>query len=63
VQPYGDHDLILGEAVAFEADEDKLDDNGRPDPEKLNLLVYSYGTYWTLGKKLGKHGFTASKLK
>ncbi|HEY5587126.1 MAG TPA: flavin reductase family protein [Ruminiclostridium sp.] len=57
----GDHDLILGEVVAVHADEDKLDANGGLDLEKLDLLVYMSGSYWSLGKKIGNHGFTNKK--
>jgi flavin reductase (DIM6/NTAB) family NADH-FMN oxidoreductase RutF len=54
----GDHDLFLGEAVAQHVDEAALDADGRPIPEKLNLLAFAFGRYFSLGQVLGRHGFT-----
>jgi len=61
VQTVGDHDLFLGEVVASHADEEVLDEKGQLDFEKIGLLVYMTGSYWTLGKKLADFGFTHIK--
>jgi len=58
VQSVGDHDLFLGEVVASHADEEVLDEKGHLDFEKIGLLVYMTGSYWTLGKKLADFGFS-----
>lgn len=54
----GDHQLFLGEVVAEHVDEDALDEDGRPDPEKLDMLVYACQAYFAGGEKLGEHGFS-----
>jgi hypothetical protein len=38
-----------------------LDPVGNIDWEKLDLLIYLTGGYYSLGKKLGEHGYTNKK--
>jgi flavin reductase (DIM6/NTAB) family NADH-FMN oxidoreductase RutF len=57
----GDHQLFLGEVLVEHVDENVLNEEGRPDPEKLDMLVYACQTYFSTGKKLGEHGFTNIK--
>ena len=57
----GDHDLFRGEVVAQHVDEAYLDARGRIAIEKLNPLCYILGEYWSIGRKIGFHGFTAKK--
>jgi flavin reductase (DIM6/NTAB) family NADH-FMN oxidoreductase RutF len=54
----GDHDLFLGEVVLVHADEDKIDERGSIITEKLDMLIYITGQYWSVGKYLGRLGFT-----
>ena len=56
--PAGDHDLFRGEAVAEHVDEACLDADGRMLVDKLDPLVYMRGEYWSVGRKLGFHGYT-----
>jgi flavin reductase (DIM6/NTAB) family NADH-FMN oxidoreductase RutF len=58
VQEIGDHDLFQGEVLVQHVDEAVLDGDGRICVEKLNTLCYVLGEYWSLGAKLGYHGFT-----
>ncbi len=51
-QTIGDHDLFLGEVVAVHVDDDKLDESGNLLAEKLDMLVYITGEYWSVGKRL-----------
>jgi len=60
-QKVGDHDLFIGEVLAVHADEDKIDEHGDIDFEKLDLLVYVTGSYRALGKKLENFRFTSAK--
>lgn len=57
----GDHDLFRGEVVAQHVDDSCLDAKGRIAIEKLDPLCYILGEYWSLGRKLGFHGFTAKR--
>jgi flavin reductase (DIM6/NTAB) family NADH-FMN oxidoreductase RutF len=58
IQTIGDHDLFLGEVVAGHVDDDKIDSNGKILTDRLDLLGYITGEYWSLGKFLAKHGFS-----
>ena len=57
----GDHDLFRGEVVAEHVDASCLDARGRIAVEKLNPLCYLHGEYWSVGRKLGYHGFTTKQ--
>ncbi len=57
----GDHDLFRGEVVAQHVDPAVLDSRGRIAIDKLNPLCYILGEYWTVGRRIGFHGFTAKK--
>ena len=40
-----------------------IDKNGAFDISKCNLIAYSNGGYYSLGKKVGKFGFSVQKKK
>jgi flavin reductase (DIM6/NTAB) family NADH-FMN oxidoreductase RutF len=54
----GDHDLFIGEVVFVHADADKVDEQGKIIVDKLDMLVYITGQYWSAGEVLGKLGFS-----
>jgi flavin reductase (DIM6/NTAB) family NADH-FMN oxidoreductase RutF len=58
----GSHDLFLGEVVATHLDEECLDTEGGWRGESLEPLAYHLlcREYWSLGERLGKHGFMKS---
>jgi flavin reductase (DIM6/NTAB) family NADH-FMN oxidoreductase RutF len=58
VQEWGDHDLFVGEVLVEHADEAVLDANGKLQIDRLDVLCYVHGEYWSLGERLGTHGFT-----
>jgi flavin reductase (DIM6/NTAB) family NADH-FMN oxidoreductase RutF len=55
----GDHDLFLGTVVAMRVDSDRLDENGNIANGSLDPVVYITGEYWSIGKSIGKFGFSA----
>lgn len=57
----GSHDMFIGEVVSTDVDERYLDENGRLDLSKADLVAYSHGEYFALGEKLGKFGFSVKK--
>lgn len=59
----GTHDMFLAEVVAVHADEAYMDEKGRFSLSKANPMVYSHGTYYTLGKELGSFGYSVRKKK
>ncbi|NLK87051.1 MAG: flavin reductase family protein [Clostridiaceae bacterium] len=59
----GSHDMFVAEIVAVQADESLLDEKGKLVLEKADLVCYSHGKYWTLGKELGFFGYSVAKKK
>jgi len=63
VSEVGDHDLFLGEVVAMHVDEDKLDDGGKVDIEKVDGFAFAEWAYYSFGEKIGTLGFARHRLK
>ncbi len=63
VENYGTHDMFLAEIVATNIDDQYLDNKGALILEKAGLLAYAHGFYYTLGRQLGKFGFSVEKAK
>ncbi len=63
ILPLGSHDMFMADIVAVTADEALLDENGKLHFEKADLLAYSHGEYYALGKKLAAFGDAARKPK
>ncbi|MBQ8895272.1 MAG: flavin reductase family protein [Clostridia bacterium] len=61
--PLGSHDMFIADIVAVAVDESIIDENGRLMLEHADLLAYSHGDYFTLGKKIGDFGFSVRKKK
>lgn len=57
----GTHDMYIAEVLSTDVDSTLLDDKGRLDLEKADLIAYSHGQYYTLGENLGKFGFSVRK--
>jgi flavin reductase (DIM6/NTAB) family NADH-FMN oxidoreductase RutF len=54
----GTHDMFIGEVVARHA-EKSLVKNGKVAFEKLPLIAYVNGEYWSLGERIGIYGYSA----
>lgn len=62
VIPLGSHDMFLAEIVAVHASEFLFDKKtGAMHLERANLVCYSNGHYFDLGKIIGKFGFSVQK--
>ena len=57
----GSHDMFIAEVVSCNIDASYLDENGRFDLSKADLLAYSHGEYFGLGEKIGKFGYSVRK--
>ena len=57
----GSHDMFLAEVTAVLADEKYMDENGRFDLAKADLIAYSHGQYYALGDNVGKFGYSVQK--
>lgn len=59
--PLGTHDMFVAEVVNVQADERYIDAEGRFDLEQARPLVYSHGEYFSLGKAIGRFGWSVRK--
>ena len=57
----GTHDMFIADILCVDVAKDLVDNKGRLDLEKANLIAYSHGEYFELGKKIGKFGFSVKK--
>ncbi|MDD6101651.1 MAG: flavin reductase family protein [Clostridiales bacterium] len=57
----GSHDMFIARVVAVTADGAYMDEEGRFDLSLAKPIVYSHGTYYDLGEKLGKFGYSVKK--
>lgn len=62
-QELGSHHMFLAKVLAVHVDEEYLDEKGKFDLNAANLLAYSHGEYFSLGKKLGRFGYSIKKKK
>ena len=63
IKKLGSHDMFIAEVLAVNADEKYFDAKGAFDISKCNLIAYANGGYYSLGKKVGKFGFSVQKKK
>ena len=57
----GTHVMFLAEVVAVHADDKYMDDKNKFRLEDAKPLVYSHGTYYSMGKELGTFGYSVRK--
>ncbi len=63
IKELGSHHMFIAEVLAINADEKYIDERGAFDISKCNLITYSNGNYYSLGKKIGRFGFSVKKNK
>ncbi len=61
IEELGSHDMFIAKIVSVDIDDKYLNENGRFDLEKCNLITYSHGEYYKLGEKIGKFGYSVKK--
>lgn len=57
----GIHDMFIAEVVNVSVDERYLSPSGKLELERADLIAYSHGEYYELGKKIGKFGYSVRK--
>lgn len=57
----GSHDCFIAEVVSCSIDDKYLDKDNKLDFKKANLISYCHGEYYTLGKRIGKFGYSSKK--
>ena len=63
IKDLGTHHMFVAEVLAINADEKYIDEKGAFDISKCDLIAYSNGNYYSLGKKIGRFGFSVQKNK
>lgn len=57
----GSHVMFLAEIVSVNVEDSLIDEKGKPQMDKANLVCYMNRQYWSLGEYLGSYGYSASK--
>lgn len=63
IRELGSHHMFVAEVLAINADEKYINEKGAFDISKCDLIAYLNGNYYSLGKKIGKFGFSVQKNK
>lgn len=59
----GTHDIFMADIVNVSCRPELLDEKGKICLERAGLLAYAHGEYFSLGKRVGKFGFSAARKK
>ncbi len=59
----GSHTMFIGKVVGVHVDKKYLNSKGSLMLNKANLVCYSHGDYYTLGKRIGSFGYSVKKKK
>ena len=63
IKELGSHHMFVAEVLSIDADEQYIDEKGAFDISKCNLIAYSNGHYYSMGRKIGRFGFSVQKKK
>ena len=55
--------MFVAEVLSIDADDKYIDDKGTFDISKCDLITYANGKYFSLGKQVGKFGYSVQKKK
>ena len=55
--------MFMAEVLAINADENYIDEKGAFDITKCNLISYANGKYFSMGRQVGKFGYSVQKKK
>jgi len=63
IRSLGSHDMFIAEILSIDAEEIYIDKKGAFDITKCNLIAYANGKYFSMGKQVGKFGYSVQKKK
>lgn len=63
IKELGSHHMFVADVLSINADKKYIDSKGTFDISKCDLIAYANGKYFTLGKQVGKFGFSVQKKK
>ena len=58
--PLGSHDMFIADIVSIYVSEEMMEEN-KLCINRAHLAAYAHGEYYTLGKRIGKFGFSVKK--
>lgn len=61
IKELGSHHMFLAEVAAVQVDEKYMQKTGKFELNASGLLAYSHGEYFSLGKDLGRFGWSVKK--
>lgn len=61
IKELGSHNMIIADVVAVTIDDTYMDEKGKFHLNNTDLVTYSHGEYFLLGKKLGTFGYSVAK--
>ncbi|MBQ6393292.1 MAG: flavin reductase family protein [Eubacterium sp.] len=61
--PLGSHSMFLADVVHVTVEDEYMDQRGTFHLEQANPIVYSHGTYHSIGKGLGSFGYSVRKQR
>ena len=59
----GSHHMFMAEVVGVHVDQKFMNQNNKFELDKAEPIVYSHGEYFSLGKPLGRFGYSVRKKK
>ncbi len=63
IKELGSHHMFVADVLAIDADNQYINENGAFDITKCNLISYANGKYFSLGRPIGKFGYSVQKKK
>lgn len=57
----GSHELFLAKVLGVQVEESLIEQTGRLNLARANLISYVHGQYWTLKEVIGSFGFSVKK--
>ena len=64
IVPLGSHDMFIADVVNVLVDEEYINpDTGKLELERADMITYSHGEYFRLGKAIGHFGWSVRKKK
>ncbi len=63
VKELGSHSMFIAKVVSVNVNEALIDETGRFNLNQADLLTYSHGEYYSLGKKVGTFGYSVKRKK
>ena len=61
IKPLGSHSMMIADVVGVTIDDTYMAESGKFELNSANLITYSHGEYFLLGKKLGTFGYSVKK--